>query len=213
MVNSIFNPSISASVDFNSAPVSTVWQEVTTTIFSYTVPSGINTFLCVPVYDRNISISSVTYGANSLTSYGYAFGGATNSRVEIWGLVNPPVGTDTITVNFASNEYNSVGAISFKNVNQFSPISGVTTDSVNADSASLTISSYLTSMVFGAITYWNPGGDIALGGGLYSLWAESDGAWKTSGFTKSGNSSVNLSVSNMGTGDYHAFIGFSIDAA
>ena len=211
LVNPIFNPISSISVDFDSIPTSAVGSNVSSISFSHTVLSGTNGFLVVPVFNGT-DTDIVTYGMNTLTSYGFT-GTYPNTRCELWGLVNPPIGTDTVTVTFPSNFYAEVGAVAFKNVNQTFPVSGLTTDALNTDAVSLTIPSSATSMVLGCISYWNPDGDILLDSGLYSLWSiSSDGAWKASSFTKGGSSSVSLSVSNMSISNYHSFIGISIDA-
>ena len=94
--------------------------------------------------------TGVTYGGQALTIVGTEAQGPDNSRIEIWRLVNPPSGANTVSITFndpfddpVNEEGASVGAVSFTGVHQGTPLgtfasasaSGVTPMTVNVSSA------------------------------------------------------------------------------
>lgn len=135
------------------APITLAW--------SHTVGSGSFPILVVGVSDGlvpdlvtpgSFAVSSVTYGSSSLT-----FIGAQNSvlnylRVEMWYLLNPPIGTATITVTFSaavdfavggSASYFNVGGVgAFNSANSGTPIS-VT---VNSNSGALVVDTIVSTL-------------------------------------------------------------------
>ncbi len=89
--------------------------------------TGTNRYLIVgiAIFGMGISVSSLTYNGVSLT---FIKASATPSsgdiRVEMWGLVNPASGTNTISLTLSS-PVDSIGlASSFYNVNQTTPYEG-----------------------------------------------------------------------------------------
>lgn len=94
-------------------------------------------------------ITAVTYGGQPLTLVG-ARAQTDNARVEIWQLVNPPSGPNTVSITFndafddpVNEEGASAGAVSFSGVHQGTPLgtfasaaaSGITPMTVNVSSA------------------------------------------------------------------------------
>jgi hypothetical protein len=94
-----------------------------TASWSHTV-SGANRLLAVTVTLRNFTtITSVTYGAQSLTKATDISAGSGNyPRSEIWYLVAPTIGTNTITVTAGSSDFIQAGAATFTGVHQTVPL-------------------------------------------------------------------------------------------
>lgn len=67
---------------------------------SYTIASGTNRLLMVGIGYKNDagSVSSVTYGGVALTKLGQ-INNSTISKVELWYLLNPQVGTASLVVS------------------------------------------------------------------------------------------------------------------
>jgi hypothetical protein len=68
------------------------------------------------------AINTVTYSGQSLTRIRFDEVTTTDRRSELWYLVNPPSGTANVVVTLDKNEQIIIGAISFTNVDQSSPI-------------------------------------------------------------------------------------------
>ncbi len=94
-------------------------------------------------------VTGITYAGQPLTLVG-AQSQTDNARIEIWSLVNPPSGSNTVSVTFndafddpVNEEGANVGAVSFTGVHQGTPLgtfvsaaaSGVTPMTVNVSSA------------------------------------------------------------------------------
>ncbi len=94
-------------------------------------------------------VTGMTYGGQAMTLVGAQSQGD-NARIEIWRLVNPPGGTNTVSITFndafddpVNEEGASAGAVSFTGVHQGTPLgtfasaaaSGVTPMSVSVSSA------------------------------------------------------------------------------
>ncbi len=165
--------------------------------WSHTV-SGVNRLLVVGVSKRSYnSVTSVTYNGVALTKSGAVQAGSGDfSRSELWYLVNPPTGTNTIVVTPGGNDWMQTGAISFTGANQITPLgifasnfggSGVTSASVNVTSAP-------GEIVVDALTFWNTTTDATKGASQTLQWStSSDNAWNGRGSTQSGANSVTMS--------------------
>lgn len=160
-------------------------------VFSHSVASGPYRLLVVAVMIRaDESVSSVTYSGASLTLANVpAVGGSTDQRVELWYLVNPPVGSASILVHFASSVNPSgIAAVSFTGVYQTDPI-GRIADNNGTSNRAITTTNIVTqsddSLIFGAVSAH--GGDITFSPGtdITELWDEAtdsstsddDGLW------------------------------------
>lgn len=105
---------------------------VSTLTWSHTVGTGDSRALFVGVSTASTNVNSatarvgsVTYGAQTLTRVtgGFQVSPDLNNAVELFQLVSPNVGTDTITVNLLPTAANYVvgGSVSFTGVNQATP--------------------------------------------------------------------------------------------
>lgn len=107
-----------ATIVFDASNVSASTAQTNILSWSYTVGSGSNRILIVGVSIRNDarSVTSIAYGTQSLALAGNRTG--TNARVQIWYLIAPNSGTNTITVNLSGNTEVVGGAVSLSGVNQ-----------------------------------------------------------------------------------------------
>ena len=89
---------------------------------SHTV-SGTDRLLVVGISQGNVNapVTSVTYGGTPLTLRGTE--SAAPPRIEMWYLVNPPVGTADVDLTFSGtpSDGSIVGVMSLTNVNQTTP--------------------------------------------------------------------------------------------
>lgn len=129
-------------------------QELPTVSFSHVI-SGSNRLLLVAAsfnpHDSPI-IQSVTYNSQALTRLGYSNQG-NDIRVEIWKLVNPPVGNYNVVVNWSNGKGRAavIGAISFNNVNQTTP-TGLISYSDNISTTPLVdVASSANDLVFAVV--------------------------------------------------------------
>lgn len=113
---------------------SALGRDVPSLSWSHTVGAGQNHILIVGVSFRDAStdtLNSVTYGGAPLTYIGgITDTGEGKNRVEMWKLVPPAVGTNTIQLTFSGNVRVVGGAVSFTGVDQttshgaFTPATG-----------------------------------------------------------------------------------------
>jgi hypothetical protein len=117
--------------------------------FSHTV-SGSNRLLTVSfsLHEVSRTVSSVSYAGQSLTKLQHKNRGS-DIRAEVWYLVNPPTGTNNVSINLVLENNVSVGAISYINVNQSRPISrnNVKTGSGSSQAVTMTIPSNTGDMI------------------------------------------------------------------
>jgi hypothetical protein len=131
-------------INFDAASSAVNSSTSTNTLSWSHTTSGSDRILIVGVSIRNESsetVSTVTYGTGNLTFVGSATNG-TLSRAEIWQLVNPATGTNTVTVTLSGNSKFVGGAATFTGVHQTTPLGtfasatgNSTTPSVNVTSA------------------------------------------------------------------------------
>jgi|GEM_PF-1623445 len=102
--------------------LSTSSQTCIACTLSHTV-AGTNKLLIVGVsVSDNTDVISITYSGQSLTRIRFDEVLSTDRRSELWYLVNPPSGTANVVVTLNQVETVIIGAISFTNVYQSSPI-------------------------------------------------------------------------------------------
>lgn len=107
--------------------------------------SGNNRYLLVGISILSVlgsSVSNITYNGVSLSLIRARSSVAGAIRVEQWGLKNPSFGSNSIVVTLSTALASVANAVSFKNVNQLTPIrtSNDNTDTnVGAADATLTL--------------------------------------------------------------------------
>jgi hypothetical protein len=157
----------------------------TSATFSHTVAAGNNRLLAVSVMLRgNITASSVTYGGTALTKAISRASTSSGTTTEIWYLVNPPVGTANVVVNFsASADPSAIAAVNFTGVNQTSPVGATASNLATSGTGITTNITTLNanSLIFGAAT--NYGGDtdpFTPGANITELWDNATGSGSSS---------------------------------
>lgn len=109
-------------VYFDNSSTSTYEAALSTYNFSHTVGSNSNRLLVVGVSIFAAgNVTSITYGVVALTKLRHDVTGA--YRSEIWYLIAPSSGTDTITVNLSASLTSIAGGASWWNVDQTDPFS------------------------------------------------------------------------------------------
>jgi MYXO-CTERM domain-containing protein len=93
------------------------------------------------------TVMSATYAGLPLTRLGFADLAGTG-RIEIWGLANPPEGTNLASVRLTANAFFTAGAASFTGVDQASSTGLFTTAMGSSGGAAINVSSAAGDRVF-----------------------------------------------------------------
>jgi hypothetical protein len=178
VVNAATAPSPGIAFDAAGSVVQNA--NATSFTWSHTV-SGSDRFLVVGVSIRNQqseAASSVTYAGTPLTLVG-ARSNETSTRVEIWQLVAPAVGTDDVVVTLSASAKIVGGAISLTGVDQTTPIATSGFAAGSSTNPSMTFTAVATSAwVIDALAYRSTGNSTptaTAGGGQVQ---------RTSGYTE-----------------------------
>lgn len=125
-------------------------------------------------------LGSVTYGGQAMTRIARVAGnaGQSNNRVmDLWGLVNPPTGAQTVVASLsggggATSSNFFPGAISFGNVNQSTPLgTPVTASAASGNTASITTTGGATKdLVLAAVTARTTQVPLTVGASQLSQW-------------------------------------------
>ncbi|MBY0310078.1 tail fiber domain-containing protein [Patescibacteria group bacterium] len=113
-----------------------------------------NTLLVVQVAfaSNGSTVSSITYNGTPLTLATSVGNGSNANRVEVWYLVNPTTGSNTLTANFSSFRATQMTAITLSNVNQASPIYAVATATNGGTAQSVNVSSTPSTLVLDVVS-------------------------------------------------------------
>lgn len=109
---------------------------VMTSSWEHKILAGDNRYLLVGVSitTPGSATASVTYGGVALTKFvGITKGSLTS---ELWGLVNPAVGIELVTVSFNALTNGEGNAVSFSGVDQTNPIDSTASTTVDSNSVS-----------------------------------------------------------------------------
>ncbi|HAV63728.1 MAG TPA: hypothetical protein DCY13_15345 [Verrucomicrobiales bacterium] len=193
------------SASSNAVSGTTSWTHVTT--------SAANRLLLVGVtlgnYNQanDVAVTALTYGGLSLDKLLVVTNGIISS--EVWQLVNPPSGTNTITVTRSGNSSTLVaGAATFSGVDQATPVRTVSSAfGPRTFGSSLTIASATNEIVFDNIAvdkFFPPGA----GAGQTQLWSIGPNYEAGGGSIKPGTNSVKMvwSLQNNGWADAAASV-------
>jgi len=148
------------------------------------------------VESSSVDVSGITYNSVGLTKVcEQSFG--TDTRTEIWSLVNPGAVTANVVVSFsgASGHGKVVGVTTFTGVDQTTPLGTCSTSA----SGSVTVSSAVGELVFDTVV--SKDSAISVGGGQTQRWnlsrAGSGGTAYGGGSTEPGAASVTMSWSGV----------------
>lgn len=135
-------------------PASAVEAAASSVTMNHTVGSGSNRFLIVSVaIERDTDrVTAITYAGQALTFVGTSVDPSNTARVEVWRLIAPATGTNTVSVTFNSSASVVIGAISFANVDQTNPIAASQFASgTGASDATVSVASATGQIVLSAI--------------------------------------------------------------
>lgn len=146
----IDSPSSSASITGSSG---TPWTQS----FSHTATGGANSLLvCSPNNGSNPArtVTSASYNSIALTKLEGDTESGGQYRTEIWYLINPSAGANTVSFvwsgSASGNDFGS-GCTSFTGVNTASPFGATTTAQSTCTSCSVDIASAIGDVVYAAI--------------------------------------------------------------
>lgn len=168
----------------NSTPVKKfTWNHTTTTSQNSILIAEIS------LHNNNVTVSSVTYAGKNLNPVP---GGTKNCivnicRAEIWYIVSPPTGTNTIIVTSSANTDMAAESLTYSNVDPVYPLGAVGTNADNTKTASVTVSSSPNNIIIDILA----GGDNATWTNdvsQNSLWSNINNVWG-SGSSKVGATS------------------------
>ncbi len=135
---------------YTNGATSVSWQHTTSTENDRILLVSVDTF---SRSGNPTNVNSVYYGAILVTSNVSTMYSTTNPTVRssVFYLVNPPSGTNTITVNFASSTAAVCGSTTYYNVNQTLPVlaSNSTTSSGSTQTISLSASGANSKLLYG----------------------------------------------------------------
>lgn len=136
---------------------------------SHTV-SGTDRLLVVAISQGNVNspVATITYGGTPLTALGTESAGP--PRIEMWSLVDPPVGTADVVVTFSGTPSDGavVGVMNLTNVNQTTPLGPFVSNAGNG-AASVDVTSAEGELVIDVIAKDNAVAP-AVGSGQTERW-------------------------------------------
>ncbi len=172
-----------------------------TATISHTTASGSNRLMIVGVSAQQpgASITSMTYNGTSLTKL-VRVTNASQTRVEIWYLVAPAVGTFNVVVNNSGGENAIIGVQTYSGVDQTTPFGTyVSASSISGTTATVNASSASGELVYGVVG-WNNGNANTIGAGQTEYWdLPMNSSIAGAGSTEAGAATVTMSWTNAGS--------------
>lgn len=111
----------------------------TSNSFSHAVGAGSNQIVYVAIFTRIPKTYTVTYGGAAMTLLDSS--ALEGERIDVYYLINPPIGSSTVSVSWSISEEVTVIAASYKDVNLAAPHSTTTKSSGSASNPSYTVNS------------------------------------------------------------------------
>ncbi len=198
---------------------------VTSITVPLTVGAAANRILIVGVSinrqgNNTVAVSTVTDGVAALTSLGSENDGTGIRRVEMFYLLNPPSGANSVVVSFSNVNGANVGAVvgaaSFTNVNQTTPLGTFAAAAgVAGVNPTVAVVSGPGQMVIDTLAI-TANRTATAGAGQTARWAQNDGNTNTGtdvyglGSTEAGAASVTMSETISGGGSTWALGAVSI---
>lgn len=125
--------------------------------FSHTVPSGNQRLLVVIIYQEGTrDVTKITYSGTDLTRAIRQDSASTfRCQVQIWYLVNPPVGTANVAVTYSGNQdWDGIAVLNYVGVHQTSPVGATAGTTLATASTTQTVNINTTtanSMIIGGV--------------------------------------------------------------
>jgi hypothetical protein len=175
--------------------------------------SGVDRLMLVGISINNDdfeTVSSVTYNSLPLTLVGSA-AEADDSRVEIWSMVAPPIGTYDVVITFSAqlSRHAIAGVMTFTGVNQSTPLGTFTSASgTSVGPATVDVSSATNELVFDTVAC-ELCGSFTVGAGQTQQWnrVADVGGIEGAASTEPGAATVTMSWTLGGGNSNHWAIG------
>src|SRR6188768_1429549 len=140
----------------------------------HTVGVGNDRILIVGVstFNSNKLVTAMTYAGQPMTRIGFLDGGtgSNDRRMEMWRLVNPPIGTANVSVTFSSSAKAVIGSASFFGVNQTTPNGSFVSNEASTNLATLTVPSAAGELVVDCMAVQGNAATATVGAGQTQLW-------------------------------------------
>ena len=201
-----------------AAPVVTGATSASATASSNSVshtPAGINRLLiaCVVVPSPSTSVTGVTFNTSeSFTKFG-DIDGSDDIHVEVWYLKDPTATTANVVASLSEVKQSILGVISFRGVDQTTPIDGTNTNSGSSSTTTVNVTSESGDMVVDCMaTVANPTTAPTVGAGQTLRWTRDVGGQpiRGAGSTEAGASSVTMSW-GLSESKAWATVGFNLN--
>ncbi len=142
--------------------------------FPHTVGVGTDRVLIVGVsiFNATKTVTGLTYAGQPLTRIGFLDGGtgSNDRRVEMWRLVNPPIGTANVVVSMSSSSKTVVGAASFFGVDAVAPHGPFVSNEASTNLATVTVPSAAGELVIDCLSVQGNAAPVVVGPGQAQLW-------------------------------------------
>ena len=142
--------------------------------FAHTVGVGVDRVMIagVSTFNANKTVASLTYAGQPLTRLGFLDGGSGSNdrRVELWRLVNPPIGTANVVVNMSSGAKIVVGVATFFGVNTAAPNGAFVANEGRTSLATLTVPGAAGELVVDCMAVQGNAATAVVGPGQTQLW-------------------------------------------
>ena len=142
--------------------------------FPHTVGVGVNRVMIVgvSVFNSNKTVTSITYAGQPLTRVGFLDGGSGSDdrRMEMWRLVNPPMGTANVVMTMSSSAKVVAGVASFFGVNTAAPHGTFASNEGKTNLATLVVPSAAGELVIDCMAVQGNAASATVGAGQTQLW-------------------------------------------
>lgn len=128
------------------------------TPFAHTIPVGLTSggsFVVIHTQE-DVTVSSITLGAQNFVQVATETRAGSNQRIEIWRLLAPAAGTANITVTTSGNALSTAQVITLENVDQTTPVDALST---GADGSGTAVTDAITTVTSNSVILMGVGGD------------------------------------------------------
>ncbi|MEK7165653.1 MAG: hypothetical protein AAB874_02500, partial [Patescibacteria group bacterium] len=163
-------PSVTGTVTYDNASSSNTNPDSSTLSWSHTTTTSANRILIVGVALRNnTAVSSITYNGTNLTKIRSDFETTFNdARSELWYMVNPDTGTNTVAITAASSTTIEGGAVTYSGVNTADPLinnNGANSAGTIGTTATVNLTSAPGETVVDSVSLQSANTSLTVGGG------------------------------------------------
>ena len=117
----------------------------------------------VSTADGHNKVRRVTFGTQALTRLAAENGPKNDNRVELWYLLDPPAGSDRVSVHLSQSKDVVAGATTYTGVNQQNPFGIVRANSDNSNQACVTLANESAPLVVSVLAVDADVGSVVAG--------------------------------------------------